>query len=66
MGILIGYAETPVRVEPVHWTPGPDECLSCGVPLTPGSSGNVAECDFHDQTCDRCDRDLDHPHGRAA
>lgn len=41
-------------------------CLSCHVQLTPGTAGNVAACDFHDQTCDRCDADLIHPHGRAA
>lgn len=41
-------------------------CLSCGETLTPGTAGNVAWCDFHDQTCDRCDGDLIHPHGRTA
>lgn len=41
-------------------------CVCCGVQLTPGTAGNVAWCDFHDQTCERCDADLIHPHGRAA
>lgn len=63
---LIGYAETPVRIVPVHWTPGPTDCLSCGMALTPGTTGNIAACDFHDQTCDRCDADLIHAHGRTA
>lgn len=62
---LIGYAETPIRIEPVQWAPADDECMSCGVKLTPGATGNIASCDFHDQCCDRCDADLIHPHGRA-
>lgn len=41
------------------------KCLSCRVRLIPGTAGNVAWCDFHDQTCDRCDADLIHPHGRT-
>lgn len=63
---LIGYAEIPISVEPVHWDPAPDECLSCGVTLVPGTAGNVACCDFHDQTCDSCDADLIHLNGRTA
>jgi hypothetical protein len=62
---LIGYTETPVQVGTEHWAPGPDQCASCGTTLIPGPDGNVAYCDVHDQTCDRCDRSLIHMYGRT-